>query len=342
MANNFPTLSLLDNMRLARLASVARKVSSKAEEELVHSLRRGLPESTYARAETFFSRQAQVTTQMPVVDGTAFRSSRDVAKIAVQPCSDEQPRVGQKRPRDPSDGCDQPGSDYRPSKIGPPRIAVGHENYKGQESVKRPRLTVQNDVAGLSPQSIAVAALISQSLNNPTAAARSPLTPSNANLLSTGNRDPLKECSRPKLSASNADSGNLGADASSSDLGVSSKAAVNQSPPRFARPFPFREAQSLNEQSSPRIIDRRRARNEELRRRFMKKRMDQRLAGETQAVKPEIDGRDQDASDSTDSVIKETAQADTPDSGTSQISTTSLSNISDPPASLRSLLNAEP
>lgn len=322
-------------MRLTRLASVTRNISSRADEDLAHRLQQGLPETTYAKAEAYYTRQAHTKTQLALNADTASQASRNVAKIVVQPPSEEQTTLSQKRRRDVIDDDNQIEAERRPLKTTSRASVVGHDASHGQNGVKQPLVTVPNDTTGLSPQSIAVAALIEQHLHN-AAPSRSALTPSKVNLSSAGNREPLTERGSVKSSIPNGNSGDSKTCPSDPTMRSTSEAAVKHASSQFARPFPFRQGQIVKEQSDSRIIDRRRARNEELRRKYMKKRMDQQRAQEAKAAKREAEQNGQAASDLADA---EKPQAGTPDSGTSQASATSLSNISSPPASLRNLLN---
>lgn len=323
-------------MRLIRLDGLSRNASSEAGEDLAQRLQQGLPESTYARAEAFFSRQTKSMTQSTSADIAVTPQPFRNAKLAVQPPPGGDTPIGSQKRERPIDGHKTPAeADQMPTKVPLGKTQPGHAICQRQDGMDRKLLTVQDEIAGLSPQSIAVAALIGQRLPAQTAPMRSMLTPSKAETTLASNRDRPDEGGAVRSSRSKTDSNDLRGEASSGPSGEAPKPhAVDRKRLRFARPFPFRQKHQLQEIEHSRIIDRRRARNEEMRRKYMQKRLEQQGAREAKLIEPELADHVKQASTSAPAVIH---SAETPSSSSSQASA-SLTRYRGP-ASLRGLLN---
>lgn len=326
-------------MRLIRLASINRKLSmrpERTEEDLARRLQHGLPESTYARAEAFFSRQAQGK-QYSIPSSTASLPSRAVSKVSVQPPVDEDVHVRHKRGRSDQD-YQQYKDDYRPTKY-TTRPAMPEQRRPVPLGVVGSKLlAVQEEIAGLSPQSIAVAALIGHRGPTQTNDNRSPLTPSRVYRTSKGDRDYSNERMAVKATAPAVTPEKLSTESSGSkaETSFSKESSDDATTSTYAKPFAFRREDAYAEQASSRIIDRRRARNEDMRRKYMQKRVELQRAREAKLQKMAAD------TETMQSEPTQTSSVDTPISISSQTSSGSAPRLASPPASLRNLLNRSP
>lgn len=322
-------------MRLIRLASVRRKAGSTDQYDLAQRLQQGLPDSTYTKAEEFFSRQAQVNQPVMASNNNASRGFRAASSIEVQPPSDEETQIGQKRRRPVQEAIQD--ADFA-SKA--PRVTTGLETPR--QTPENDLLTVEEGIEGLSPQSIAVAALIGQRASYQLPA-KSPLTPSKAEVTSANNRDQRLESSPVKEIVSDTPSTSW---MSTPDLTEVSTARTETSIytngtlsgstiTTFSKPFPFRRGDSTKVLPESRIIDRRRARNEDMRRRYLQKRLEQQRAREGKSSRLSLAVK----AEPSKSAPMPTFSARTPVSMASESATT---GPSEPPASLRNLLNQLP
>lgn len=335
-------------MRLIRLASVKREVSNRDQVNLARRLQEGLPDSTYTRAEEFFERQAKLSTSETArsVD-TAISMPQSIIPTAARPTVSSQftpsdvALAGHKRAR-ASDHVEPARESKRTAREGLARDSID-SGLRPVAGTGRDYLSVRKEeVDALSPQAIAVAALLGHSRSAQTAPIRVPLTPSGVEASSANNRETKAEstslpehASGPDL-RSTSEKQNEAASASSNKVDASPrKASID-----FYKPFPFRQESIANSQQSPsRIIDRRRARNESLRRKYMEKRLQQQRASEKKAMT----AKSGESSDEVrDAIPTSTGASDTPVTSTSTETPTAIRALSNTPASLMNLLNTLP
>jgi hypothetical protein len=315
-------------MRLIRLASVVRKMTDKTQEDLARRLQSGLPDSTYSRAEDFFSRQAhslldaQVASASPPTVEIAYSAAGNAPSLISRqrPVSRSESRPTEKRARTPSQ---MEASSQKRSQPDFPTVK--------RESAQEPKM---------SPQSIAIAALIEQRQARPEVV-RAPLTPVRKEALTrenpSGPTSARQNASCQKMNLS--DSVKQG-DTSEEDSRMvepmrerSSRITSTKSYYGDTKPFPFRRMDQSDQQSKSRIIDRRRARNESLRQKYLQKRSEAARAREYKA------GQEVAQSSSTEEADKKPIQTP-PASSVSSGSLNDTPGLSDPPTSLKNILES--
>lgn len=347
-------------MRLARLASVTRNLTDKSQEDLARRLQLGLPDSTYTRVQEYLARQEQIPRQAArstISNSTAMTASRykfkDAPHHPPSDPSDSKATNGLKRrsrdldfdePTEPAKRCALEERLEGRSDFGRRLSAQADKNY----------LSVKAEADGLSPQSIAVAALMAQrgSSRPTTESSRAPLTPTRAEGTSSNNREQVDKHSPAKDSAGKESVLNTGVTGwqsmpevtelcafrfKSSDKSPMDTASSDRSTLSAAKPFPFRQEDCLIAKPHPRIIDRRRARNEDMRRQYMQKRLEQQRAREAK-LRPRSQSRQSEPSKSAPMLDGH----DAPRLATSDQASNSPSSVCNAPPSMRNLLNALP
>lgn len=332
-------------MRFIRLASVARKIVTPDQEALTRRLQRGLPESTYTRAEEFFVRQAQMPASERVQRcDTATGVSYPDIRSSARPYTSGSVLAGQKRQREPAPSPREIKRTALEARIEDRREFGGRLSFEADKNY----LSTRGQIDGLSPHSIAVAALLEQGTSTQPAPTRMPLTPSGVEISSARNREVANSTTetasrvetrcvsrrdaaeREETSASRpstTEGATTPAVATSRDAGVI-----------FSKPFPFRQNDPAKQLPSTRIIDRRRARNEDMRRKYMERRLEQERAREAKLTAKSEEGIEETSR----SAAAPNRAVETPGSAASNQSSISTPGISKPPASLRNLLNSLP
>lgn len=333
-------------MRLIRLASVARKIVTPDQEALTRRLQRGLPESTYTRAEEFFVRQAQMAASERVQRcDTATGLSYPDIRSSARPYTSGSVLAGQKRQREPAPS---PPREIKRTAL-EARIEDRRE-FGGRLSFEADKnyLSTRGQIDGLSPHSIAVAALLEQGTSTQPAPTRVPLTPSGVEVSSARNREvdnsTIEIASRVETRCVSrrdaAEREETSASRPSTTEGATTPAVVTSRDAGviFSKPFPFRQNDPAKQLPSTRIIDRRRARNEDMRRRYMEKRLEQQRAREAKLTAKSEEGIEETSR----SAAASNKAVETPVSAASNQSSISTPGVLKPPASLRNLLNSLP
>lgn len=328
-------------MRLIRLASVARKIVTPEQEALTRRLQQGLPDSTYTRAEEFFARQAQMPASERVQrPDTATGVSYPDIRMSARPYTSGSVLAGQKRQREPAP------SPPREIKCTALEARIEDRREFGRRlSIEADKnyLSARGQIDGLSPHSIAVTALLEQGTSAHPALTRMPLTPSGVEVSSARNREvdnsTSETASRVETRCvSRRDAAEREETSASRPSTAEGATAPADAGIIFSKPFPFRQNDPAKQLPSSRIIDRRRARNEDMRRKYMEKRLEQQRAREAKLTARSEEGIEE-ASRAAPAPCK---PAETPVSAASNQSSISTPGISNPPASLRNLLNSFP
>lgn len=256
-ADTYPAHSLLDNMRLIRIASLTRKLHDPAASALAHRLRKGLPDSSFVRAEDYFARRSDNTQKTE--DLKAEQRKLDAAMADKRKREEEAYRLEQERKRLPL-----------PQSHPHSRLAAEQHPLSGRGSGTGPSSDPfgRSDGVAPSPATLEAAHLLVQRrspLRATHAASQRQTSAPPSSKPAALPPSPVRGSHQRAVSTSASDSQNRRA---SPEDGVHSMSSFSPSPEsRPSRIFPLRGAETARE-PKVRIIDRRRARNEVLRKKY--------------------------------------------------------------------------
>ena len=253
IADVHPAHSLLDNMRLIRIASLTRKLHDPAASALAHRLRKGLPDSSFSRAEDYFARRSDNTQKTE--DLKAEQRKLDAAMAEKRKREEEAYRLEQERKRLPLPqphphsrlAAEQHPLSGRGSGSGPSSDPFGRADgvAPSPATLEAAHLLVQRRSPLRATHSTSQRQTSAPPSSKPTALPASPVDRSHQRAVSTSASDGQNRCGS-----------------------MENEAHFSSSPEsRPSRIFPLRTAETASV-PKVRIIDRRRARNEVLRKRY--------------------------------------------------------------------------
>lgn len=240
LPTQYEALALLDNMRAIRIVTLERRTQDSSVTALVRRLKQGLPDNTYLRAEEYFAKR--IENARKTEDLKSEQRKLDAAMAEKRKREEAEFRFRQEEKRRMAS---EAAARDRAQKAASLSEAVVRKPDQPMVPVRGTQQISHAPASAVSPSTLeAAAALVGQ---------RSPEDSDKPSL--AGSQPSSLERGMEKLAATHADI-------------VSSPSAASSASNR-TRKFPFREPPSSSLPSKSRIIDRRRARNELLRKRYM-------------------------------------------------------------------------